>query len=389
MESYIAERVKLIGESATIAIANKAKQMMREGIDVIELGGGDPDFDTPTHIVEAAVRAVRSGHTHYDLSRGSIELRQAISEKLAGDSGIQADPEKEILVTPGGKQAILYAVLATINPVGEVLIPEPYWVSYPAIVTLAGGHVVSVPTDPQSGFRLTAGDIATKVTPRSKMIIITNPNNPTGVVMTEREMREIAEVVEKYDLLVICDEVYEKIVYDNVPFGSFASMDGMKSRTVTINGFSKTYAMTGWRLGYMVGPDWLITQALKVQQQSATCVCSFAQHGGVAALNGPQDCVREMVNEYQRRRDEMVSNLNATGILRCRKPEGAFYLWVDVSQLGKSSAEIAHLLLERARVTSTPGPAFGASGEGFVRMNFAVPTARLQEAVQRIANALH
>lgn len=389
MENYVAERVKLIEESATIAIANKAKQMMREGIDVIELGGGDPDFDTPTHIVEAAVRAVRSGHTHYGLSRGSLELRQAISDKLGRENGIQADPEKEILVAPGGKQAILYAVLTTIGPGDEVLIPEPYWVSYPAIVKLAGGHVVSVPIDPNTGFRVTAGDIAAQITPRSKMLIITNPNNPTGVVLTEREMLEIAEVVEKYDLLVICDEVYEKIIYDGVTFRSLASMDGIKDRIVTINGFSKTYAMTGWRLGYMVGPAWLITQALKVQQQSATCVCSFAQHGGVAALNGPQDCVREMVSEYQRRRDEMVSSLNATGILRCRKPEGTFYLWVDASQLGKSSAEIAHLLLERARVTSTPGPAFGTSGRGFMRMNFAVPTARLQEAVQRIANALH
>ena len=165
-------------------------------------------------------------------------------------------------------------------------------------------------------------------------------------------------------------------------------MDGMKDRTVTINGFSKTYAMTGWRLGYMAGPAWLIAQALKVQQQSATCVCSFAQHGGVAALNGPQDCVRRMVSEYQRRRDEMVGGLNGTGILRCRKPEGAFYLWIDVSRLGKSSAQVAHLLLEKARVTCTPGPAFGASGEGFIRMNFAVPSARLQEAVQRIAKAL-
>ena len=388
MDNYIAERVKLIEESATIAIANKAKQMMRAGIDVIDLGGGDPDFDTPRHIVEAAVTALRSGHTHYDLSRGSLELRKAISEKLSKDNGIQVDPEKEILVTPGGKQAILYAVLATINPGDEVLIPEPYWVSYPAIVSLAGGRVANVPTDPNGGFRLTAGDIAAKVTPRSRMIIITNPNNPTGVVLTEQEMREIAEVVERHDLLVICDEVYEKIIYDSVPFRSFASIDGMKDRTVTINSFSKTYAMTGWRLGYMVGPAWLISQALKVQQQSATCVCAFAQHGGVAALNGSQDCVREMVSEYQRRRDKMVSSLDTTGILWCRKPEGAFYLWIDIAQLGKSSTEVAQLLLERARVTSTPGPAFGASGEGFIRMNFAVPTARLQEAVQRIAKAL-
>jgi aspartate aminotransferase len=382
-QKRISQRVKAITPSATIAIANRAKEMKRNWLDVIELGGGVPDFDTPAHIVTATEEALRLGHTHYGLARGARELRQAISEKLKRDNDITADPEKEIIVTPGAKQAILYTLLSLLEPGDEVLIPEPSWVSYPSVVLLAGGRPVGVPTIAENRFKPSVNKLSRKLTSRTRVMIINNPCNPTGTVLEPSLMAEIAAFCYKHDLILISDEVYEKIIYSG-SFLSFPAITGMQDQVVTINGFSKHYAMTGWRLGYMAGPSWLIDQVVKVQQQSATCVCDFAQYGALAALNGPQDCLQKMRDAYLHRRDSMMKVLNSISCLKCLLPEGAFYFLVDITRTGLSSHELASRLLEQARVTTVPGNEFGRSREGFLRMNFAVKEPQIEEGLNRI-----
>ncbi|MFQ5874327.1 MAG: pyridoxal phosphate-dependent aminotransferase [Dehalococcoidia bacterium] len=381
---WTSERVGAIGPSATITLANRAKALVKKGSNVIELGGGDPDFETPPHIVQAAAEALYRGYTHYDISRGLSELREAISRKLAKENMIAADPDQEILVTPGGKQALVYALLATVNPGDQVLIPEPCWVSYAPIVSMAGGEPVFVLTDRGRGFRLDPDNLAAQVTPKTKLLILANPNNPTGVILSKEELGNIAGVVSRYGLLVVADEVYEKIVFDGKPFTSFASLGGMAAHTVTVNSFSKTYAMTGWRLGYMVGHRSIIAAVQKIHEHMATCVSSFSQWGALAALRGPQDCVEAMVKVYQERRDSALYELTALKSVSCLRPQGTFYLFMDIGGRGLASMEVAELALERAQVTVAPGLAFGPSGEGYVRLSLAVPTPRFKEGITRL-----
>ena len=376
-------RVQLITPSATIATATRAKEMKRNGLNVIELSRGDPDFDTPEHIVAAAEKALREGYTHYGLARGTLELRQAISEKLKRDNDITASAEQEIIVTPGAKQAILYALLALIDPGDEVLIPEPSWVSYPSMVHLVGGRPVGVPTIADNKFQPAVSELSRLLTPRTKVLLISNPCNPTGTVLEYPIMEEIAKFCNKHDLILIVDEIYEKIVFTN-SFRSFAAVPGMKERVVTINGFSKAYAMTGFRLGYMTGPSWLIDQADKLQQQSATCVCDFAQYGALAALNGQQDCVKQMRNTYSHRKGLMINAFNNISFLKCIEPDGTFYFFLDITKTGLSSQEVASSLLDHALVTTVPGIEFGRSGEGFLRMSFAIKESQIEEALKRM-----
>ncbi len=382
------KRVVGVQPSATVAVSDKARAMAAQGLDVINLGGGEPDFDTPSHIVDAVLEAIRQGHTHYVSSAGLRELRAAIADKLREENGLEFDPDTEIIVTPGAKLALFAAIMATVDEGDEVLILDPAWVSYVPCVQLAGGVAVHVPLSTEDGFRVTEAKLRQKLTPRSKLLIVNSPSNPTGRVFTRQELETIAKVALENDLLVLSDEIYEKILYDGHEHISIGSLPDMLDRTIVINGFSKAYAMTGWRLGYVAVKGPLAKEMLKVQQHSATCASSFTQYAGIAALAGPQDAVSLMVEEYRRRRDLITAGLNSLPGISCHQPEGAFYAFPNVSATGMSSIEFADMLLSEVKVAITPGVAFGDSGEGHVRISFANSTQLLEKAIERMRKVL-
>ncbi|MGB5987628.1 MAG: pyridoxal phosphate-dependent aminotransferase [Desulfobacterales bacterium] len=370
--------------SATVAVADRARALKAEGRDIIALAGGDPDFNTPCHIVESAVAALHGGQTHYPPSRGTLSLRRAIASKLRRDNQVQVDPERQVLVSPGGKFA-LYAVLAAlVNPGDEILIFDPYWVSYPPMVTLVGGVPVSVPLSAQDGFQIRKSNLEARLSPRTKAILLNTPNNPTGRVLSGAEAEIIRRIALDYDLYVIADEVYEALIFEGRHI-SMAALDGMAGRTVTLNALSKTYAMTGWRLGWAAGSQGIIDLAAKFQSQSVTSAASFSMPAAETALSGPQDEVARMRRAYQERRDYMVAALNAIPGVECDSPQGAFYLFVRFPGLKTGdSLQIAEILLEEAQVAATPGIAFGRAGEGHVRFSIATAMADLIRAVARI-----
>lgn len=377
-----------IAPSATNVVSDKARDLKRAGVDVIDLGGGDPDFDTPSHIVEAALKAMKSGQTHYVAARGIPELREAIASKLATENGVRVDPATEVVVTPGGKMAIYAVMQSLLNPGDEVICLEPAWVSYAPIVELVGGRPVSVGLDPRNNYRVEEDRLARSVSSRTRAIVVNSPNNPTGRVLTMDEWKAIAAVAEKNDLVVISDEIYEKLLFDGRKHISAASLPELSGRAITVNGFSKTYAMTGWRLGYVAGDKKLMSLIVKVQQQTVTCAPSFAQWAGIAALNGPQDVVEQMRQVYEMRRDFLVDELNKIPGVVCPKPEGAFYVFARFEGAALSSVKLAEVILDRVAVAATPGVAFGQAGEGYLRMTFATATEGLKAAPSRIAEAL-
>ena len=388
LRNKISKRVAGIQPSATVAVSDKARAMAAQGLGVINLGGGDPDFGTPSHIVNAALDAIRRGYTHYVSSAGIKGIRRAIADKLREENGLEFDPDAEIMVTPGAKLALFAAIMATVEEGDEVLILDPAWVSYVPCVQLAGGVAVHVSLSVEDNFHVTEAKLREKVTPRSKLLIVNSPNNPTGRVLTREELEAIAKVALENDLLVLSDEIYEKILYDGHQHISIGSLPDMLDRTIVINGFSKAYAMTGWRLGYVAAKGLLAKEILKVQQHSATCASSFIQYAGIAALTGPQDAVSQMVEEYRKRRDLITAGLNSLPGISCHQPEGAFYAFPNISATGMSSIEFADMLLSKARVAVTPGIAFGDSGEGHVRLSFANSMPLIQEAIERMREVL-
>ena len=381
---FLAARVKSAAPSPTLAVSDKARQLQAEGTDVIDLGGGDPDFITPEHIRKAAIDAMNSGETHYVATPGIPAFRQAIARKLREDNGIDVDPNGEILVTPGGKAALFEAAMALVEPGVDVLVIEPAWVSYAPQIELAGGNVIPVPTSPDNNWKVTEEALEERVTPNSRVILINSPNNPSGHVMDRAELETIARFAVRHDLLVWTDEMYEKIIYDDHEHISIATLDGMRERTLTFNGLSKAYAMTGWRLGYVAGPRAYISKIATVHSHAVTCATSFAQAGGVAALEGPQDVIAEMVRAWDRRRRLMVDGINAIKGLSYTPSEGAFYAFVDGRETGLSSTDLAAKMLEEAHVAVVPGVAFGESGEGHVRLSFATSDEALTTTIERL-----
>ena len=388
MEAQPARRMGAVKPSATVMVSDKARILAEEGIDVINLGGGDPDFSTPANIIEAAEEAIKEGHTHYVSSRGVKGLLEALAEKLKTDNGLDFDPYTEIIVSPGAKLSLFSTIMATVDEGDEVLLLDPFWVSYEPMVQLANATPVRVPLDKTDNFRVTTEMLGSKLTAKTKMIILNSPNNPTGRVLNRGELQVIADVAIENDLLVISDEIYEKICFDDHEHISIGTFPGMADRTIVINGFSKAYAMTGWRLGYAAARASLISVILKVQQHAATCAASFVEHAGIAALTGPQDAVSEMVEVYRQRRDIITAGLNSLPGVSCRPIEGAFYAFADISESGLSSLEFADLLLEKAGVAVTPGMAFGASGEGHVRLSFANSTELIEKSIERMKEVL-
>lgn len=383
----LSSRITGMAGSATVQVMNKARALKRQGVDIMDLGGGDPDFDTPKHIQDAGIDSMRSGFTHYVASSGIPELRRAIAKKLLVDNGVEVDPDKGVIVTPGGKLALYATAMTLLNEGDEAILPEPAWVTYPPVIELAGGVTVSLSLYAKNGFSVTAEALNSLITPRGKAIFLNSPNNPTGKVLSRAELEIIAEAARKNDLYVVSDEMYEKIIFDGRKHVSIASLPGMAERTVIINGHSKAYAMTGWRLGYLAGPTEIVKEIGKVQEQTATCAPSFVQVGGVAALEGPQEPVAAMTAEYERRRNFFVDMLNDIPHVHCFKPEGAFYAFPKFD-LGMNSIQLADMLLEKARVAGTPGSAFGKAGDGHVRFSFASAPEVLETAARRIKEML-
>jgi aspartate aminotransferase len=375
-------RLRRVHESSTIRIANLAGKMQNEGIDVISFSLGEPDFDTPRHICDAAVEALYNGATHYSPSPGIPELREAIACKLRSDNGLEV-MAGDVLVTPGAKQAIFEIMMSVLGDGEEALLFDPAWVSYEACVNFAGGNAVWVPTDPENGFEPL--DMEEYVTDKTRLIVVNSPGNPTGAVFGRNVLANIADLAIDHDLLVLSDEIYEKIIYDHKHL-SLGAMEGMQERTITVNGFSKSYAMTGWRLGYVCANPDLISGFKKIQSHSVSSATTFAQYGGIAALEGPQEPVTQMVAEFRKRRNLLVDGLNALGI-KCNRPDGAFYVFADVGEYG-TGEDVAEKLLSGAHVALTPGSAFGKSGENFVRISYATSQERIKEALGRIEKCL-
>ena len=385
---FFAQRVTNLAPSPTLAVSDKARQLKAQGIDVVDLGGGDPDFITPKHIRDAATASMNAGNTHYVASPGIPALRKAIAQKLQDDNQIEVDPMGGVVVTPGGKQSLFEATLAFVEPGVDVLIPEPAWVSYAPMVELAGGRPIPVVLDPDDNWRITPEALQAAVTPASRILFLNSPSNPTGRVLDAAELQAIADFANEHDLLVFSDEMYEKILYDGHTHTSIATLPGMAERTLIFNGFSKAYAMTGWRLGYVAGPKPYISQVEKVHSHSATCATSFVQEAGVVALTGPQEFIGEMVEAWDRRRRAVASGLNNVKGVTCPLVEGAFYAFPDIRATGMSSSDAADLLLREAHVALTPGVAFGQAGEGHLRLSFATSDEELAKAVERITNVL-
>ncbi|MBV8173367.1 MAG: pyridoxal phosphate-dependent aminotransferase [Verrucomicrobia bacterium] len=355
----LSSRATSLTPSLTLSIDSKAKAMKSEGIDVCSFGAGEPDFDTPEHIKAAAMAALEAGFTKYTPSSGIPELRQAVADKFLLDNSIDYKPS-QIIISDGAKHSCYNAILATCQPGDEVIIPAPYWLSYPEMVRLAGADPVFVYTKEEDGWKLTAEEFENAMTPRTKMIILNSPGNPTGAVYTKEELQALANVAAEEDILILSDEIYEKLIYDDSRHISIASLgQDFYDLTITVNGFSKSYAMTGWRLGYLGAPD-LIAKAIdSIQSHSTSNACSFAQKGGLAALKGDQQSVIDMRDEFNLRREYMLERFSKMPHISVVRPNGAFYILVNISRLGLTSQNFADRLLSKANVAVVPGIAFG------------------------------
>ncbi|MBS0517082.1 MAG: pyridoxal phosphate-dependent aminotransferase [Proteobacteria bacterium] len=391
------DRLALINPSASEGASQKARDLIAAGVDVISLATGEPDFDTPGHVVEAAIAAMRAGQTRYTGTGGTPELRKAIVEKFRRDNDIVYDLS-EVLASAGTKNTIFLALVASLNPGDEVIIPAPHWVSYTEMTKMAGGTPVVVTCAQNNGFKLDAQTLEQAITPRTRWLMLNTPCNPTGAVYSREDLLALAEVVRRHpQVLVMTDEIYEHILFDDVKFHSFAAVaPDLKARTLTLNGVSKGYAMTGWRVGFAGGPAELIAAMKKVQSQSLGSICSISQAAAVAALLGPQDYLKERAEAFQARRDRVMALLGAVPGLRCHRPEGAFYLFVECSGLlGKQTPkggvlardiEVAEYLLDEARVVVVNGTAYGISP--YFRLSIATSLERLETACARIADAV-
>jgi aspartate aminotransferase len=361
--------------------------MRSRGLDVVSFCAGEPDFSTPAHIIEAGIESLRSGFTQYVSSRGIPELRHSIAGKLLRENGVTVDPDTGVIVTAGSKMAIVISLLGLVAAGDQVVFFEPAWPSFEQMIRLAAAEPVPVPLDRAAGFRIDERELERRITPRTRAILLNTPHNPTGKVLSVDELAIIDSVADRRDLLVISDEIYDRIVFDT-RHTSPASLPGLSSRTLTVNGFSKTHAMMGWRLGYVAGDEHLISGILLAQQHTVTCATSFVQAAGVAALDGPQGPIEDMVREYRNRRDAIVSALEAIPGIHCDVPDGTFYVCPRIESPKLGSSELAEALLREALVATTPGAAFGASGEGHLRLSFACSMADIDRGVARIGSFL-
>jgi len=379
----LASRVTRVTPSMTLAIAAKAKSMKAEGLPVCSFSAGEPDFDTPDHIKAAAKAALDQGKTRYGPAAGEPVLRRAIANKLQRDNNLCYGPES-VIVTNGGKHSLYGLIMALIEEGDEVIIPAPYWVSYPEMVHLAGGTPVIVPTTAEQNYRITPDQLRQAITPKTKLFVLNSPSNPTGMVYSPAEIAALAEVVVEADIWVVSDEIYEKILYNGATHLSIGAVSPAAfERTIISNGFAKGYSMTGWRLGYLAGPEPIIKAVSTIQSHSTSNVCTFAQYGAIAALEGPQDCIEMMGKAFAERRQVIIERCRQIPGLSCGEPEGAFYLYIDIQPLGIPSLEFCTRLIDEKYVAAIPGIAFGA--EGTIRLSYATDMDTILEGMDRLA----
>lgn len=391
----LADRINRIETSQTMQVAAKAKQLSAKGFKVVDLSVGEPDFPTPENVKAAGIKAIENNFTKYTVNTGLPQLREAIANKLSKENSLKYSTN-EIIVSNGAKQSLFNAVLSLVNPNDEVLIPAPYWVSYPNMIALAGGKSIFLNTNENDDFKITEKTLRGSITEKTKLLILCNPSNPTGAVYSDDELSRIADIIEEYGLFVIADEIYEKLVYDNFRFTSFASLKpSLKERTVVVNGVSKAFSMTGWRLGYAAGPKEIISAMAKIQSHSTSNASSISQMAALEALTSDTETIEKMRKEFERRRNLVFEGINKIEGLSATKPGGAFYLFVNVKKLfGKSakdfqinnSLDFSLYLLENKKVAVVPGSAFGA--EGHIRISYAASTETLEEGINKISEAV-
>ncbi|RKD34505.1 pyridoxal phosphate-dependent aminotransferase [Thermohalobacter berrensis] len=396
MKLQLSKKAESITPSATLKISAKAKEMKSRGINVISFGAGEPDFNTPDNIQDAAVKAMKEGKTGYTAASGIQELKKAICEKLKKDNNLDYKTEN-IIVSNGAKHSIYNALCAILNPGDEVIIPVPYWVSYPELIKLADGIPVKVETKEENSFKYSINDLNRALTSKTKAIILNSPSNPTGTVYNKKELEEIAEWAIKKDILVISDEIYEKLTYDNVKHISIASLNNMiKERTIVINGMSKAYAMTGWRIGYTAANKEIINLMSNIQSHTTSNPASISQYASLEGLIGDQEVVNKMKLQFEKRRNYMVDKINSINRLYCKKPKGAFYIMANFSKIkGKTikgtkintSLDFVNSLLDKAQVAVIPGIAFGA--DDYIRLSYATSLENIKEGLNRIEELLN
>ena len=381
-----AERMSRLGTETAFEVLARARKLEAAGRDIIHLEIGEPDFPTEPHIVAAAEAALQQGWTHYGPSQGYPELREAIAEQVSSSRGVRVTPE-QVVVVPGAKPILFFTLLALLEPGDEVLYPNPGFPIYESMIQYLGAQPKPLRLSEERGFSLDLNSLAEQLSDRTRLLILNSPHNPTGGIIPEEDLSEIARLCANRDLVVLSDEVYSQILYED-QHCSIASFPGMGEKTIILDGFSKTYAMTGWRLGYGVMPVELAQHVVRLQVNSTSCTASFTQRAGIEALRGPQDAVRRMVEEFRRRRDLMVDGLNRIPGFRCTLPRGAFYAFPNVSATGKPSRQIANLLLDSAGVACLAGEDFGQYGEGYLRFSYANSQENIQKAIERIGSTV-
>ena len=382
----LATRMSRLGTETAFEVLVKARALEAQGREIVHLEIGEPDFDTPSNIVEAAIKALREGQTHYTPSAGIPQLREAIAEEISTTRGIEVNPN-QVVVTPGGKPIMFFTILALCEKGDEVIYPNPGFPIYGSMINFAGATPVPVPLLMEKDFRFDIEEFKSLVSPKTKMIILNSPHNPTGGVLTKEDLEAIAEVAIENDVMVLSDEIYNRILYEG-EFASITQFPGMVERTIILDGFSKTYAMTGWRLGYGVMPEWLAAQVANLMVNSNSCTAAFSQWAAIEALKGPQDESKKMVEAFRERRDVIVDGLNQIPGLCCLRPKGAFYVFPNIEGTSKSSREMQDFLLNEAGVATLSGTSFGEYGEGFVRFSYANSVENIQKALERIGEAV-
>ncbi len=382
----LAERMSRLGTETAFQVLARAQALEAQGKNIVHLEIGEPDFDTPKHIRAAAAKALEKGYTHYCNSQGIMPLRNEIAKQMQKTRGVPVDPGR-VIVTPGAKPIMFYSILALLDRGDEAICPNPLYPIYESMVNFTGAKAVPLILREELDFRFDIDELKSLITPRTKLLILNSPHNPTGSVLEETDIRAIAEIAQQHNFLILSDEVYEYIVYEGKPF-SIASLPGMLDRTILLHGFSKTYAMTGWRLGYAVMPPVLVEPVVRLITNSVSCTAPFIQHAGIEALTGPQDSVPAMTDEFKKRRDIIVDGLNQIPGINCRRPKGAFYVFPNVKGIGVDCQTLSDYLLNEAGVAVLPGTHFGRYGEGYVRLSYATSIENIQKGLDRIAGAV-
>lgn len=387
MEKVFAKSMANLGTETAFEVLARAKKLEAEGKDIVHLQIGEPDFDTPRNIIDAGINALNSGYTHYTAAPGIPAVRETIANYVRQHKNVPAEMD-DIVVVPGGKPIMFFSILATVDPGDEVIYPNPGFPIYESVIKFVGGTPVPIPLREENQFRLDINELKSLISPKTKMLIINSPQNPTGGFLTGEDVEAIADLVRGKDILVLADEIYDRIIYTDAKPVSIASLPGMKDWTIILDGFSKTYAMTGWRLGYCVAHKEIAAKITQLMTNSNSCTAAFTQMAGMEALTGPQDDVIKMVAEFKKRRDIIVDGLNAIPGVSCLRPDGAFYVFPNITSFGKSSKEIADYLLYEAGVACLAGTAFGSYGEGYLRFSYANSVENIEKALTRMKEAL-